>query len=202
MARTPSSIQLWASSARPRFSNHSMQTIYLARHASPDWNRKDIPYHLPPGPPLTPQGRLEAAALGAFLRTANIRTIASSPLERCHHTARIVGDTLSLPVAIDDTLTEWQPDESSDALGRRMWRIFRDTWEATVDQGHQAALLLTHGGPIMELLRRLGMSDKVIEQHRVYDHRNPVPPAGVWQVSRGHDHTSWELSLVFVPQVA
>ncbi len=80
-----------------------MQTIYLARHASPDWNRKDIPYHIPPGPPLTPQGRLEAAALGAFLRPAGVSTIASSPLERCQHTAQIVGAALGLPVEVDDT---------------------------------------------------------------------------------------------------
>lgn len=179
-----------------------MQTIYLARHASPDWNRKDIPYHIPPGPPLTPQGRLEAAALGAFLRPAGVSSITSSPLERCQHTAQIVGDTLGLPVEVDETLTEWQPDESSDALGRRMWRIFSETWEANAQNGHEAALLLTHGGPIMELLRRLGMSDKAIEKQRIYDHRNPVPPAGVWQVSRAPDGGSWELKLVFVPEVA
>lgn len=178
-----------------------MPTIYLARHASPDWNRKDIPYHIPPGPPLTPQGRLEAAALGAFL-PASVRTIASSPLERCYHTAQIVGDILGLPVEINDTLTEWQPDEGSDVLGRRMWRIFQDTWEAAAQNGYEAVLLLTHGGPIMELLRQLGMSDKTIEQHRIYDHRNPVPPAGVWQVSRRHNSAPWELSLVFVPAVA
>ena len=54
----------------------------------------------------------------------------------------------------------------------------------------------------MELLRRLGMSDKAIEQHRIYDHRNPVPPAGVWQVSRMHNSAPWELKLIFVPEVA
>ncbi len=83
-----------------------------------------------------------------------------------------------------------------------MWRIFSETWETTAHNGHEAALLLTHGGPIMELLRRLGMSDKAIEKQRIYDHRNPVPPAGVWQVSRAPDSGSWEPSLVFVPEVA
>lgn len=179
-----------------------MQTIYLARHASPDWNRKDIPYHIPPGPPLTPQGRLEAAALGAFLRLARVMTIAASPLERCQHTAQIVGDILGLPVTTDQALTEWQPDESTETLGRRMWRVFRETWEASAQNGGNAALLLTHGGPIMELLRRLGMDDKTIESHRIYDHRNPVPPAGVWQISRAQNGALWELNLTFVPEVA
>lgn len=180
----------------------SMQTIYLARHASPDWNRTDIPYHIPPGPPLTAQGRLEAAALGAFLRPAGVSTILASPLERCQHTAQIVGELLELPVQTDDALTEWQPGESTELLGRRMWRIFRATWEAGVQNDHQAALLLTHGGPIMELLRRLGMPDQTVEQQRIYDHRNPVPPAGVWQVSRPDGNTAWALELVFTPQVA
>ena len=179
-----------------------MQTIFLARHASPDWNRNDIPYHIPPGPPLTSQGCLEAAALGAFLRPAGLVTILASPLERCHHTAQIVGDVLDLPVQIDDLLTEWQPGESSDVLGSRMRRIFNETWQAGERNGHEAALLLTHGGPIMELLRQLGMTDKTIEQHRIYDHRNPVPPAGVWQVRRPADNTPWTLNLVFIPEVA
>ena len=43
------------------------QQIYLIRHATPDWTRKDIPYHLPPGPPLIEQGLAEAQALAAFL---------------------------------------------------------------------------------------------------------------------------------------
>lgn len=179
-----------------------MQTIYLARHASPDWNRTDIPYHIPPGPPLTSQGRLEAAALGAFLRPSGVASIAASPLERCQHTAQIVGDILDLPVVTDNALTEWQPNESTTVLGRRMSRIFNATWEAGAQNGQQAALLLTHGGPIMELLRRLGMPDKTVEQQRIYDHRNPVPPAGVWQVSRPAGSASWALALVFVPAVA
>ena len=179
-----------------------MQTIYLARHASPDWNCTDIPYHIPPGPPLTSLGRLEAAARGAFLRPAGVSTILASPLERCQHTAQIVGDILDLPVVTDEVLTEWQPGESSDALGRRMSRIFNATWETSAQNGQQAALLLTHGGPIMELLRRLGMPDKTIEQQRIYDHRNPMPPAGVWQVSRTDGSASWALALVFVPAVA
>ena len=73
-----------------------------------------------------------------------------------------------LPVVTDEVLTEWQPGESSDALGRRMSRIFNATWETSAQNGQQAALLLTHGGPIMELLRRLGMPDKTIEQQRSF----------------------------------
>ena len=35
--------------------------VYLARHATPDWNRKDIRYDVAPGPDLVAQGEAEAA---------------------------------------------------------------------------------------------------------------------------------------------
>ena len=61
--------------------------IYLARHATPDWSRTDLPYHLLPGPPLVPQGEAEAAELGRFLREAGVSRLYTSPLERARRTA-------------------------------------------------------------------------------------------------------------------
>ena len=66
-------------------------TIYLIRHATPDWSRTDLVYHLPPGPPLTAQGEAEAAKLGDFLRDMDVRHIFTSPLVRCLRTAEIAG---------------------------------------------------------------------------------------------------------------
>lgn len=179
-----------------------MQTIYLARHATPDWTRTDIPYFTPPGPPLNAQGELEAAALGAFLRSAGIGAIASSPLERCQRTAAIVGNVLGLPFQIDEALAEWQPREQAALVGARMQRAFYGAWEDMANNGHQAVLLLTHGGPIMELLRQLGMDAQVVEQLRIYDHQNVAPPAGLWQVNRSPDAATWHMHLAFMPQVA
>ena len=56
--------------------------LYLARHATPDWNMRDIRYDIPPGPPLVPQGEAEAAQLGEFLRQAGVVQIYVSPLVR------------------------------------------------------------------------------------------------------------------------
>ena len=56
--------------------------IYLARHATPDWNRRDIRYDIAPGPDLVPQGEAEAAQLGEFLRTTGVTRIYASPLVR------------------------------------------------------------------------------------------------------------------------
>ena len=63
--------------------------IYLARHATPDWNRRDIRYDIAPGPDLVPQGEAEAAQLGEFLRTTGVTRIYASPLVRTRRTAEI-----------------------------------------------------------------------------------------------------------------
>lgn len=179
-----------------------MPTIYLARHATPDWTRTDIPYFTPPGPPLAAHGPLEAAALGAFLRPAGVLSIASSPLVRCHATAAIVGEVLGLPVHVENALAEWQPGEDAAVVAKRMWSAFQNAWDATAGEDGRAALLLTHGGPIKALLRHCGMDDQTIDQRSSFDHQNLVPPAGAWKISRAPGTQVWEMSLAFVPEVA
>ena len=63
--------------------------VILARHATPDWNRRDIPYDIPPGPELTPAGEREALALGEFLRAQGATRVYHSPLERTLRTASL-----------------------------------------------------------------------------------------------------------------
>ncbi len=58
----------------------SKQTIYLTRHATPDWSRTDIRYDIPPGPPLTAQGEAEAEKLGIFLASAGVTQTLRQPL--------------------------------------------------------------------------------------------------------------------------
>jgi broad specificity phosphatase PhoE len=179
-----------------------MPSLYLVRHASPDWNRKDIPYHLPPGPPLSEQGHAEARALGQFLRLANVQQLWTSPLERCLHTAEIVAGITGAAVAVNSELREWQPQESKDALRARTLPVVEQAWQWAVRQnGADGAIaLVTHGGPIMTLLSALGIDDRTMETLRIYDHRNPVPPAGVWEVTRPALPQAWEMQLVFTPE--
>ena len=42
--------------------------IFLLRHASPNLDRRDIPYDIHPGPELLPKGEKEAQALAEFLK--------------------------------------------------------------------------------------------------------------------------------------
>lgn len=170
-------------------------TIYLVRHATPDWSRKDLAYHLPPGPPLTDVGLDEARQAGLYLRQAGVRWLYSSPLERCLHTAQIVSGLSGAPLSMHPELIEGQPGEGRPQMRSRMRAVFE---QACQEQG--ASALFSHGGPIGALLEELGMPDQELSGWQRYDHNNPVPPAGIWEASREGDRDGWQLRLVFAPQ--
>lgn len=172
-------------------------TIYLARHATPDWSRTDIRYDIPPGPPLTAQGESEAEALGSFLRQQGITAIYVSPLERTLRTADIAGEIAGAPVTIEESIAEWRRGEEEGEVVAR----FATFWEAirrqAVNEGPIA--LVTHGGPVAVMLAKLGMSDADLGRYRrQFDRHNPLPPAGVWAATDGGDR--WQLELVFTPE--
>lgn len=170
--------------------------LYFARHASPDWDRKELIYYLPPGPPLTEHGKKEAKALATFLSTAGVRLLFSSPLERCLQTAQLVAEVLTLPIRITPELIEWQPGETEEEVQKRMM--------AAVAQAlmiEQPACLITHGGPISAVLGALGMPPDERKRLSIFDHNNLVPPAGVWQALQEHAQSPWEMRLVFKPEI-
>lgn len=174
--------------------------VFLARHASPDWERRDLPYHLPPGPPLTDAGRLEAADLGAFLDAWGTNRLYSSPLERCLHTAQIAASNSGASVAVLEELREWQPGETREQVQQRMLRVLERTRHAT-NHGLPCALI-THGGPVAALLLALGMDENRLDNHRLFDHRNPLPPAGAWRLHQADGEPSWACNLIFPSGIA
>jgi broad specificity phosphatase PhoE len=169
--------------------------VFLARHASPDWERRDLPYHLPPGPPLTKAGRQEAAVLGDFLQASGIRRLYSSPLERCLDTAAIAAQAAGQSVHVLDDLREWQPGETREEVQQRMLRALEITRQAANDE--PPCVLITHGGPIAALLLALGMDENRLDSYRVYDHRNLLPPAGAWRVQQADGEPGWACELIF-----
>jgi broad specificity phosphatase PhoE len=174
-------------------------TVYLIRHATPDWSQSHIPYHIPPGPPLTPQGVDEAMQLGYFLREAGVVRMLTSPFERAAHTARIAAGVLGAAVEHADGLAEWQPDEDVAAIRTRLWPVWERARGLSLQAGPVA--LVTHGGPISLLLEELGLAKDVLEQHRRrFDRNNPLPPAGAWKATLPAPGAAWDLHLAFVPE--
>ena len=177
--------------------------LFLARHARPDWDRTDIPYHIPPGPPLTDLGLAEAHALGAFLKSAGVRKVYASPLERALHTAQIVCEILSAgqpalqPVILQE-LIEWQPSEETAQVARRMGPVVEAAAQESLALGPIA--LISHGGPVSAVLAEMGVEQAVIEEYkRQFDHANALPTAGAWEARR--NGSVWALGFAFKPDI-
>jgi broad specificity phosphatase PhoE len=173
--------------------------IYLVRHATPDWSRVDIRYDIPPGPPLTAQGEREAAQLGLFLGEAKVQKIYASPLERAWRTAQIAGEQAGAEVVEVTAIAEWQRGENEAAVLDRLLPFWNGACVESAEIGPLA--LVTHGGPIRALLEYLQHDRAEIDFYRKqFDRDNPLPPAGVWRISRITPQAPWQIELRFTPQ--
>ena len=171
-------------------------TVYLVRHATPDWARTDLIYHLPPGPPLTEQGQREAAQLGDFLRDMGVRAVRASPLERCWRTAEIAAGVAGAEWQVDQRLAEWRPEEKPPDVLARVWPVCLEASEAEAPMA-----LVTHGGPIGAVLAELGLEARQLAHYQgQFDRRNPLPPAGAWRAVRPAPDEPWALELAFTPE--
>lgn len=172
--------------------------LFLVRHASPDWNRTDLRYDIPPGPPLTDRGRAEAQALGRFLAQHGVQRIFASPMERAHDTAAIASGFAQAQVVVSEQLTEWERGETEASVLERM--ISQHSEAASFDGRDGPVALVSHGGPIRLLLSHLGVDQAAIDYYRrQFDRDNPLPPAGAWRISQTDNGNGWTASLVFSP---
>jgi phosphohistidine phosphatase SixA len=165
--------------------------VYIARHAVPDRSRLDLSYHVPPGPDLTEKGRAQAAELGEFLREAGVRHILSSPLERSWQTAKIAGEICGATVEMNLDLAEMRMDELQKMIAERMTRAFALACRLSAADGPVA--LVSHGMPVLSLVKELGLEKDLVEKIRIYDSRNLIPMGGAWEARRSL------LRLVFAP---
>jgi broad specificity phosphatase PhoE len=175
--------------------------LYFIRHATPDWNRTDIPYMTPPGPPLTPKGEKEAQALGAFLKDQGVVKLYHSPFERTSKTAQIAAGVNDIPCLVETRLAEWHGEvEAAEQVSQRMLSVLD---EARAESERIGPIgLVTHGGPVAVLLQELGLeSEQLSAFKRKFDHANPLPPAGAWEAEWNAEDDSWTLDLKFIPEV-
>lgn len=154
--------------------------LYLIRHAQPDY-AAPVPYHRPPGPALTAQGQMQAAALVPLLHGANIECVATSPLRRCTMTAEPLATALGLPLVIDADLQEMQPDEKPADVTVRMLRA------ALSQASYNVVALVGHAAPLTQLLRTL--THDAVQLPPADWRGNHLAEAAVWSVYRRDD--SW-----------
>lgn len=172
--------------------------LFLARHATPDWARTDLRYDVPPGPPLTAAGEAEAARLGEFLRGQGVARIVHSPLERARRTAQIAAQVAGVAAHEELGAAEWRRDEPEAVVLER----FRTLAEGLLDESRRAGpmAIVSHGGPIYFMLRHLHVPQAELDHYRNRcDHRNPLPPAAAWSVTRDAFDVAWQVRLAFSP---
>lgn len=172
--------------------------VYLARHATPDWNRRDIPYDIPPGPPLTEQGEREASALGSYLLEQGVVKIYASPLVRTLHTAQIAAEICGASLIVAHEIAEWRRDEDEPTVLERV----RPLWQRAGDESQEIGpiALVTHGGCVLAMLNHLRVDQAQINLYRnQFDHRNPLPPAGAWLTRQESFGVPWMAHLAFSP---
>jgi broad specificity phosphatase PhoE len=173
--------------------------IFLIRHATPDWNRKDIPYDIPPGPPLSSKGEEEAEALAGFLKTQGVVKLYYSPFERAARTAQVISDTLGIARVEEARLGEWREvAEKGSQVRQRMRVVFDLAARESAEIGPIG--LVTHAGPVAFLLQELNIDpDELALYRKSFDGPNPLPPAGAWKAEPDSREGCWNLKLDFIP---
>lgn len=174
-------------------------TVYLVRHATPDWSRTDIRYDIPPGPPLTAQGEAEAAKVAVFLQSAGVVKVYASPLERASRTAHHVAEATSLSLTVEERIAEWRTGEPEAEVLARMLGVLNELSAPGAAAG--PTVLVSHGGPIRLVLQHIGLlPDEMTFYRKQFDRDNPLPPAGVWRLQRATAGAGWAPTLDFTPQ--
>ncbi len=175
--------------------------IFLLRHATPNWSRKDIPYDIPPGPELIARGEVEAQALAVFLKLEGVTRLYHSPFERAARTAQIVAAANGIPCIEENRLAEWRgTDEHESQVRARMSSVFESVRQESTKLGPIG--LVSHGGPIAALLLELGFPyDELAPYRKMFDTTNPLPPAGAWKVEKATEEDGWDFQLVFTPKM-
>ena len=177
------------------------RTVYLIRHAQPaNLGDTNLRYDVPPGPPLSTEGRAQAAMAASFLAGNPPTVVYTSPLDRAIQTAQIMAAQLGVPLAIDERLAEHRREEAADHVAARVAEFWHER-VASALPGSQRVALVSHGSPIKLMLAPLGDVWTADPERYKFDYGNIVPHAGIWRArceAAGSDHTSrWELALIF-----
>jgi broad specificity phosphatase PhoE len=159
--------------------------FWFLRHGETDWNARGISQGNV-DIPLNPTGFAQARSAAERLRNRGITTIVASPLSRARVTAEMVGETLGLPVAIDDGLREvafgvqegqpmsnWFTDWVGGSFtpeGAESFAALRARAVAAINRSTAlppAVLVVAHGALFRSLRAAMGMEPNLRTQNAV-----------------------------------
>jgi broad specificity phosphatase PhoE len=167
-----------------------MTRFYLSRHADVENPQKLLYGHLD-GFQLSALGRVQAAAVGDALRSADVRRIVHSPLARAVETARLINERLAVPAELESDPDLREAEFSRYLQGLPYWQIpvRRPLWfvhkaKRGLLPGDEAIDQL--GGRVLEVVRRLARQHPG-ETMAVVSHADPLNAAWVLLDQRPHN---------------
>lgn len=104
--------------------------------------------------PLTELGRQQAATVAEQLCGQQVMGIFSSPLLRAYETARIMGETLKVGVAIADALREFDTGILEGKHDDESWAVFDRLWD-TWFVGNRPEVKIEGGENLLEIRARV-----------------------------------------------
>jgi probable phosphoglycerate mutase len=168
-----------------------MARIYLARHGSHALvdqlllGRKDMAG-------LSRAGFAEARAMAAFLCSANILHVQSSPQRRCLQTAKVIAGLLSAPVRIEPALDEvdfgaWSGRSFADLDRDMRWRRWNSQRTTVRPPGGESAAEVQ-----ARILAHLARTRRSLPGQAVVmvTHAEVIRAALLWRLGRTLD--AWE----------
>lgn len=171
-----------------------IQDLYLVRHGQPHVHG-GAGYNVLPGPPLSEQGRAEAAAVAAYLADKGVQQLFASPFERTMQTVGILAEQLGLPVTFAKHVAEMAPGEGFPQVRARVAEFL----EGLGDTAFERVAIVSHGSPIREMLFHLSKEKIDLSKHN-YLGGNCAPTCGVWHVRRSENCRIF--TLCFMPSPA
>jgi probable phosphoglycerate mutase len=167
-----------------------MTRFYLIRHADVENPQKLLYGHLD-GFQLSALGRVQAAAVGDALRSADVRRIVHSPLARAVETANLINERLAVPAELESDPDLREAEFSRYLQGLPYWQIpvRRPLWfvhkaKRGLLPGDEAIDQL--GGRVLEVVRRLARRHPG-ETMAVVSHADPLNAAWVILDQRPHN---------------
>jgi probable phosphoglycerate mutase len=107
--------------------------LLVIRHAEPVRVTAQESGGAPADPELTARGRDQAARLGDWLAAEGVDHVTSSPLRRATQTAAPLAKALSLEVAVDDQLCEYDTNSDSYIPIEELRETKDDRWQAMLE---------------------------------------------------------------------
>jgi probable phosphoglycerate mutase len=168
-----------------------MTILLLIRHGDNDHLQKKILYGDMPGVHLNERGHQQAADLAAALKSASLKAIYCSPLERAVETAQPLAQTTGLPIQIvpglsDPAIGAWTGRPLKELRKLVAWKVVQKTPSQFRFPGGESFLEVQ--ARIVAALEAIGHAHRKTDRVAVVFHADPIKLAVAHYLGMPLDH--------------